>query len=180
MSGGKRIRTADPLHAMQVLYQLSYTPVSEYNCNTTGKKVSSRNGAFLWVFLLFLWTTTGCAYLSEKDQNQELEKLGQRLDKPPFKPEPMEARRSAPKVIHSFSTRDKYGRTRKQIYLSQALPQTQHVLQWIASEDILWVYTQDQLQARCNQKNLILPDLSELKHTYETTQYICHFAYFPD
>ena len=24
--GGKRIRTADPLHAMQVLYQLSYTP----------------------------------------------------------------------------------------------------------------------------------------------------------
>ena len=27
--GGKRIRTADPLHAMQVLYQLSYTPERE-------------------------------------------------------------------------------------------------------------------------------------------------------
>ena len=27
--GGKRIRTADPLHAMQVLYQLSYTPKRE-------------------------------------------------------------------------------------------------------------------------------------------------------
>jgi hypothetical protein len=27
MSGAKRIRTADPLHAMQVLYQLSYGPV---------------------------------------------------------------------------------------------------------------------------------------------------------
>ena len=27
--GGKRIRTADPLHAMQVLYQLSYTPDRE-------------------------------------------------------------------------------------------------------------------------------------------------------
>ena len=26
IGGGKRIRTADPLHAMQVLYQLSYTP----------------------------------------------------------------------------------------------------------------------------------------------------------
>ena len=25
-SGGKRIRTADFLHAMQALYQLSYTP----------------------------------------------------------------------------------------------------------------------------------------------------------
>ena len=25
-SGGKEIRTPDPLHAMQVLYQLSYTP----------------------------------------------------------------------------------------------------------------------------------------------------------
>ena len=25
--GAKRIRTADPLHAMQVLYQLSYGPV---------------------------------------------------------------------------------------------------------------------------------------------------------
>ena len=27
--GAKRIRTADPLHAMQVLYQLSYGPVWE-------------------------------------------------------------------------------------------------------------------------------------------------------
>ena len=27
--GGKRVRTADPLHAMQVLYQLSYTPERE-------------------------------------------------------------------------------------------------------------------------------------------------------
>ena len=26
MGGGKGIRTPDPLHAMQVLYQLSYTP----------------------------------------------------------------------------------------------------------------------------------------------------------
>ena len=26
MNGAKRIRTADPLHAMQVLYQLSYGP----------------------------------------------------------------------------------------------------------------------------------------------------------
>ena len=26
MSGGSGIRTPDPLHAMQVLYQLSYTP----------------------------------------------------------------------------------------------------------------------------------------------------------
>ena len=26
MSGGTGIRTPDPLHAMQVLYQLSYTP----------------------------------------------------------------------------------------------------------------------------------------------------------
>ncbi len=26
MYGAKRIRTADPLHAMQVLYQLSYSP----------------------------------------------------------------------------------------------------------------------------------------------------------
>ena len=27
-SGAKRIRTADPLHAMQVLYQLSYGPIN--------------------------------------------------------------------------------------------------------------------------------------------------------
>ena len=26
-NGAKRIRTADPLHAMQVLYQLSYGPI---------------------------------------------------------------------------------------------------------------------------------------------------------
>ena len=30
--GGKRIRTADPLHAMQVLYQLSYTPEEKTHC----------------------------------------------------------------------------------------------------------------------------------------------------
>ena len=30
--GGKRIRTADPLHAMQVLYQLSYTPEERTHC----------------------------------------------------------------------------------------------------------------------------------------------------
>ena len=29
---GKRIRTADPLHAMQVLYQLSYTPEEKTHC----------------------------------------------------------------------------------------------------------------------------------------------------
>ena len=28
LSGAKRIRTADPLHAMQVLYQLSYGPIT--------------------------------------------------------------------------------------------------------------------------------------------------------
>lgn len=26
LNGAKRVRTADPLHAMQVLYQLSYSP----------------------------------------------------------------------------------------------------------------------------------------------------------
>ena len=30
LSGAKRIRTADPLHAMQVLYQLSYGPINNY------------------------------------------------------------------------------------------------------------------------------------------------------
>ena len=30
--GAKRIRTADPLHAMQVLYQLSYGPKKRWNC----------------------------------------------------------------------------------------------------------------------------------------------------
>ena len=28
INGAKRIRTADPLHAMQVLYQLSYGPIN--------------------------------------------------------------------------------------------------------------------------------------------------------
>ena len=33
--GAKRIRTADPLHAMQVLYQLSYNPVHRFLSSTT-------------------------------------------------------------------------------------------------------------------------------------------------
>lgn len=33
LNGAKRIRTADPLHAMQVLYQLSYGPFeSQHTC----------------------------------------------------------------------------------------------------------------------------------------------------
>ena len=31
INGAKRIRTADPLHAMQVLYQLSYGPINAGN-----------------------------------------------------------------------------------------------------------------------------------------------------
>ena len=34
MSGGKGIRTPDPLHAMQVLYQLSYTPGLVFNASS--------------------------------------------------------------------------------------------------------------------------------------------------
>ncbi len=33
LNGAKRIRTADPLHAMQVLYQLSYGPfIRQHTC----------------------------------------------------------------------------------------------------------------------------------------------------
>ena len=39
--GGKRIRTADPLHAMQVLYQLSYTPERENALYRAFKKNAS-------------------------------------------------------------------------------------------------------------------------------------------
>jgi hypothetical protein len=44
-NGAKRIRTADPLHAMQVLYQLSYSPecLSIFSCG----------GGFVKRFLAF-------------------------------------------------------------------------------------------------------------------------------
>lgn len=49
--GGKRIRTADPLHAMQVLYQLSYTPERENALYRAFKKNASlfqkKNSAIL-------------------------------------------------------------------------------------------------------------------------------------
>jgi len=35
-NGAKRIRTADPLHAMQVLYQLSYGPLMWPALSATG------------------------------------------------------------------------------------------------------------------------------------------------
>ena len=45
LGGGKRIRTADPLHAMQVLYQLSYTPERENALYL--KKITNANFSFL-------------------------------------------------------------------------------------------------------------------------------------
>ena len=44
LGGGKRIRTADPLHAMQVLYQLSYTPERENALYL--KKITNANFSF--------------------------------------------------------------------------------------------------------------------------------------
>ena len=42
-NGAKRIRTADPLHAMQVLYQLSYGPI---NNGEARKPVRCRGEAY--------------------------------------------------------------------------------------------------------------------------------------
>ena len=39
MNGAKRIRTADPLHAMQVLYQLSYGPIGALGVPNPGDSV---------------------------------------------------------------------------------------------------------------------------------------------
>ena len=38
INGAKRIRTADPLHAMQVLYQLSYGPKKRWNCPRANRR----------------------------------------------------------------------------------------------------------------------------------------------
>ena len=43
INGAKRIRTADPLHAMQVLYQLSYGPI---NNGKARKSVRCRGEAY--------------------------------------------------------------------------------------------------------------------------------------
>ena len=43
MNGAKRIRTADPLHAMQVLYQLSYGPISALGRPDPGDPVGLKN-----------------------------------------------------------------------------------------------------------------------------------------
>ena len=43
MNGAKRIRTADPLHAMQVLYQLSYGPISALGGPDHGDPVGLSN-----------------------------------------------------------------------------------------------------------------------------------------
>ncbi len=40
--GAKRIRTADPLHAMQVLYQLSYGPIGSLGKRNAGRSALAR------------------------------------------------------------------------------------------------------------------------------------------
>ena len=42
INGAKRIRTADPLHAMQVLYQLSYGPIGSLGKRNAGRSALAR------------------------------------------------------------------------------------------------------------------------------------------
>ena len=44
--GAKRTRTADPLHAMQVLYQLSYGPVETLGRRGAGRPALARRPAW--------------------------------------------------------------------------------------------------------------------------------------
>ena len=46
--GAKRIRTADPMHAMHVLYQLSYSPKNlNFNNHILGEMAQKRKGLAL-------------------------------------------------------------------------------------------------------------------------------------
>lgn len=127
-SGGKRIRTADPLHAMQVLYQLSYTPLDEFQCNTPLNPMSRINlalsGKFFKVFfcLLFLSSCNTLKKVTHTAKEPPLQKVLNRQEKPPFALENYQPHTEKYTLMHQVQTVDKRNLTHGHAFIHAASP----------------------------------------------------------
>ncbi len=186
-SGGKRIRTADPLHAMQVLYQLSYTPEFEFQCNTSQKRLSITKRRCTQIFLLFctLFFLNGCFINAETRQTQgktrELEKAYHDFQKAPFGLEAHEVKVQNHTLLRTLESQDKYGRNRVQLYLKQPLNIPGILRLLPTTKDVIWI-DMGTHHALCQKQNLPGPIVSftqEKKYTYENENHLCFFDYLP-
>ncbi len=159
LSGGKRIRTADPLHAMQVLYQLSYTPSDEDQCNIPLKKMSRINLGLkhnFFIFALFtVWALLGSGCRQEKQMPLEntlrhdfqLENVIKTLDTPPLERESYTHTSQTYKVLDTFKSSDKTKNSHRHYYLSAANPLSIETLESLMrehGEGIHWIYASQQ------------------------------------
>ena len=159
-SGGKRIRTADPLHAMQVLYQLSYTPLDEDQCNISLKKVSRTKPRLKYNFLIFvpllisLLSFSGCEANKKKagqqntlQQDFQLAQVIQALDGPPLGQETYTPTSQNYKILDTFKSNDKRKNSHRHYYVySNGLPtiDTLESLMQSNPENVHWIYLTQQ------------------------------------
>lgn len=128
--GGKRIRTADPLHAMQVLYQLSYTPLDGIQCNTPlniMSRIKKRSSSIFFIFLCQAFFLSGCLLTSEpKSISSEhvfsLANVYQDMTAPPFSRDTYNPlQKTNYSVLARLKTHDKNQQSHQHYYLySQA------------------------------------------------------------
>jgi hypothetical protein len=166
--GGKRTRTADPLHAMQVLYQLSYTPWTHFNVTYPRMSVDQikENISYLFKLGFVSCLLSACPqqaiqkglepYKNSRLQTQEL------AYEPPL-PLKQLGNEALPelKVLASLSSIDRSGYRRLQIYLfySQAPEQAGYwriIERYRNQYDVIWIYISSEPDAvkGLNQKHL--------------------------
>jgi hypothetical protein len=162
LSGGKRIRTADPLHAMQVLYQLSYTPLDEDQCNIPLKKMSRINPRLTYYFFIFApfmicsLLVSGCK--PEKQGSPEntlrhdfqLENVIQTLNNPPLEQENYSHTPQAYTLLDTFKSSDKSQNLHRHYYLSTVSNlniETLESLMTKNTESVHWIYLTKQQSA---------------------------------
>lgn len=152
-NGGKRTRTADPLHAMQVLYQLSYTPETNLNVTYSANKCRSDRYIFLFCLLIFNGLLTGCHLPLEKWQLKSQQTLAEIQStslsfhfEPPRGLEVYTAPTLKLQILHQIPSTDKYGHHRIQVYLympgenRKELIYREVVSQYKNDFDIIWIY----------------------------------------
>ena len=133
--GGKRIRTADPLHAMQVLYQLSYTPLDGIQCNTPlniMSRIKKPSSSIFFIFICQLLFLSGCQSKSEpKTMSSEhvfsLANVHKNMTAPPFSRDAYSPSQTINySVLASIKTYDKHQQSHQHHYLHSQNPLTTH------------------------------------------------------
>lgn len=197
-SGGKRTRTADPLHAMQVLYQLSYTPETKLNVTHSLDKCRSDRQVFLRVFSQIFWgpyfaglfmllLCSACNLSLNNWQLKSQQTLLKLSHQAPLQLEPPHSLKpyiplppAKAHIIRQVTSLDKNGHQRLQLYIHLTQPAEKNqvidhlVTQYKNDFDIIWFFSHpDKHNAQPEWRNeaaWFSPDIPKDQHYHEIKQ----------